>query len=548
MTTDAYRAAPVSSLHEDAPGGDSMSVSTDSDTRHAAIAMTRREWLRLVGAGAAAAAVPGALRAQAGPRRGGVLRVSASANPSSLDPATGGSGLDHSFLWPIYDTLVEWDYETLQPIPGMAQWRYPDPKTLVLAIRPGIVFHDGTACDAEAVKFNLDRGRGDQRSNIKADLSSIDSVAVTGPLEVTVKLKHPDSALPAILSDRAGMIASPTAIGGLGNEHDRKGVGAGPWKLVSWADNQGVSLVRHDKYWRDDRGFVDGIEIAIMPERATGLRSVIAGQNDLAYQLPPRLVPLIERSKDVELVTGPTLYCRQLYLNLSRGPLADVRVRQAMNFALDREAYVKVAQSGFGEPAYMNLPSSHWAYDPEVAKLYPHDPDKARALLAEAGFKNGLELTAGGYIDPDNVRRGEILMDQLGKVGIRLKFTNGTVPEISAQYFAQEKKFDTLLAAWTGRPDPAMSYGLMYGKDAYFNAGRVEVSAELTELLAKSRESEDLEVRKSVLSRVQRIVMEQALVLPIAFEAEMTAVTKRVAGYRSNLLGKPKYEFVSLSQ
>ncbi|MBE0593608.1 MAG: peptide ABC transporter [Gemmatimonadales bacterium] len=525
-----------------------MSSGRKSGSALPGAAMTRREWLMMMGAGTAAALVPGAVLAQGAPRRGGTLRVSAFANPSSLDPATGGAGSDHTFLWTIYDTLVEWDYETLEPRPGMAQWKYPDPTTMVLTISPGILFHDGTACDAEAVKFNLDRGREDQRSNIKADLSSIDSVAVTGPLEVTVKLKRPDSALPAILSDRAGMMVSPTAVGKLGNEHDRKGVGAGPWKLVGWADNQGISVVRHDKYWRDDRGFVDGIEFSIMTERATGLRSVVAGQNDLAYQLPPRLKPLIDRSNDVELITGPTLYCRQIYLNLSRGPLADVRVRRAMNFAIDREAFVKVAQSGYGEPAHMNLPSSHWAYDPEVAKLYPHDPDKARALLAEAGFKDGFDLTIGGYTDADSVRRGEILMDQLGKVGVRLKFTNGTVAEISAQYFGKEKKFDALVSAWTGRPDPAMSYGLMYGKDAYFNAGRVEVSAELTELLAKSPESEDMAVRKEVLSRLQRIVMEQAMVLPVAFDAEMTVVRKTVKGYRPNLIGKPKYEFVSLAQ
>ena len=524
-----------------------MSVSMDPDDHPPVATMTRREWLLMLGAGAAAGAIPGVLRAQGAQRRGGVLRVSGSANPSSLDPATGGSGLDHSYLWPIYDTLVEWDYKTLEPRPGIAQWKFSDPTTMVLTISPNVLFHDDTACDAEAVKFNLDRGRGDDRSNIKADLSSIDSVEVTGPLEVTVRLTRPDSALPAILSDRAGMMVSPTAAGKLGDEHDRKGVGAGPWKLVEWADNQNITVTRHEKYWRDDRGFVDGIEFSIMPERATGLRSVVAGQNDLAYQLPPRLKPLIDRSKDVELVTGPTLYCRQIYLNLSRGPLQDVRVRQAMNFAIDREAFVKVAQSGFGEPAHMNLPSSHWAYDPEVAKLYPHDPDKARALLAEAGFKDGFDLTIGGYTDADSVRRGEILMDQLGKIGIRLRFTNGTVAEISAQYFGQEKKFDSLVSAWTGRPDPAMSYGLMYAKDAYFNAGRVEVSAELTELLAKSRESEDMAVRKEIFSRLQRIVMEQALVVPIAFDAEMTAISKKVVGYRPNLIGKPKYEFVSLA-
>jgi ABC-type transport system substrate-binding protein len=480
-------------------------------------------------------------------RRRGVLRVSAFANPSSLDPATGGAGSDHTFLWTIYDTLVEWDYQTLEPKPGMARWEYPDSTTMVLNINPGIEFHDGTACDAEAVKFNLDRGRSDARSNIKADLSSIASVEVTGPLQVTLKLSRPDTALPAILTDRAGMMVSPAAVAKYGNEHDRRAIGAGPWKLVTWADNQNITLTRHEKYWRDDRGFLDGIEFAIMPERATGLRSVIAGQNDLAYQLPPRLKQLIDRSKDIDLVTGPTLYCRQIYLNLSRGPLQDVRVRQAMNYAIDRDAFVKAAQSGIGEPAYMNLPSSHWAYDPEVAKLYPHDPAKARALLAEAGYKDGFDLSIGGYTDADSVRRAEILMDQLGKVGIRLKFTNGTVAEISAQYFGQEKKFDALVSAWTGRPDPAMTYGLMYAKEAYFNAGRVEVSKELSELLAKSRESEDIAVRKQVFSRIQRIVMEQALVVPLAFDAEMTAVTKRVVGYKPNLIGKPKYEFVSLA-
>ncbi|MFN5511472.1 MAG: peptide ABC transporter, partial [Burkholderiales bacterium] len=120
-------------------------------------------------------------------------------------------------------------------------------------------------------------------------------------------------------------------------------------------------------------------------------------------------------------------------------------------------------------------------------------------------------------------------------------------PEISGQFFGNEKKFDLLISAWTGRPDPAMTYGLMYGKDAYFNAGRVEVSAELQQLLQESRASENLEVRKQVFSRLQRIVMEQALVAPLAFTLEFNAIHKKVQGYKPNLLGKPKYEFLSMA-
>jgi peptide/nickel transport system permease protein/peptide/nickel transport system substrate-binding protein len=221
-------------------------------------------------------------------------------------------------------------------------------------------------------------------------------------------------------------------------------------------------------------------------------------------------------------------------------------VRQAINFALDREAFVKSALSGIGEPATMNMPISHWAYDKSVSTMYPHDPARARKLLEEAGFKNGLELTVGGYTDQDSVRRGEIVMEQLAKVGIRLKFINGSIPEISAQFFGNEKKFDALLSAWTGRPDPSMTYGLMYAKDAYFNAGRVEVSAELSNLLVESRASDNIDTRKAVFAKIQRIVMEQALVAPLAFQYEMDAVSSKLHGFKPNLLGKPKYEFISM--
>ena len=229
----------------------------------------------------------------------------------------------------------------------------------------------------------------------------------------------------------------------------------------------------------------------------------------------------------------------------ARKPLDNLKVRQAINLALDRNAFVKASLAGVGEPAYMNLPKSHWAFDETLVGLYPHSVDKARALLAEAGFKNGIDLTVGSYTDQDSVRRSEIVGEQLAKAGIRLKFTTGTIPEISGQFFGNEKKFDLLLSAWTGRPDPSMTYSLMYSKDAYFNAGRVDHGAKLAELLAESRAAERIEGRKLIFWQLQRIVMEQALVAPLAFQHELVAVSNKVKGYKPNLLGKPKYEFLS---
>jgi len=507
------------------------------------IALRRREALALLGAGALGATSLDAL-AQA---KGGVLKVASPANPSSLDPATGGAGSDHVFLWTIYDTLVDWDYATLKPVPGMAEWATPDANSFVLTIKPGITFHDGTPMDAAAVKFNLDRNRGDARSNLKVDLVNITAVDVTGPLTVKLTMKQLDAALPAILSDRAGMMVSPKAVQALGNEHDRKPVGAGRWKFVSWADNQKVVVTRNDKYWRAGQPALDGLEISVIPEMATGLRSVVAGQNHLAYGLSARYSPIASKAKNVTVVTGPTLYCYMLYMNYAKGPLTNPKVRQAINFALNRQLFINATMGGVGEPAAMLLPSTHWGYDKAVAALYKFDPEHGKKLMAEAGFPNGLDITVGGYSDQDSVRRAEVLIEQLGKIGIRCKFTNGTIAEISGQFFGNEKKFDALLSAWTGRPDPSMTYALAFGKGAYYNAGRSEASEALSQLLLDSRAKEDIAYRKGVFAKLQHIVMAQALAAPIAFQFEMDAVATTVKGFKPNLLGKPKFWDVSIT-
>jgi ABC-type transport system substrate-binding protein len=513
-----------------------------ADQTGLSLPLSRRRALALLSGAFAAPALGGNALAQGTPTRGGILRVSAAANPSSLDPTTGGAGSDHPFLFTIYDTLTEWDYATLQAKPGLAEsWAFSDPTTLVLNLRQGVTFHDGTPFDAEAVKFNFDRNKTDPKSNLKADISSVASADVTGPMQVTLKLSVPDSALPGIFSDRSGMMVSPTAVKTTGNV-DRKPVGAGAYKFVSWADGDRIVVARNKKYWKPDRPYLDGIEFAIIPEMTTGLRSVVAGQNDFVYALPPRQKAIIERANALKVVTGPTLYCVQLYLNKAKPPFDNLLVRKALNHAIDREAFVKAAFAGLGEPARMNLPSSHWAYDKSVAELYPCDPDKARKLLAEAGMKDGISVEMGGYTDQDSVQRQEILIEQFSKVGIKTRFTNGPIAEASAAFFGPERKFSALLSAWTGRPDPSQSYTLMYTKDAYYNAGRTEPPPGLVDALNESRASQDIDIRRAAFAKVQRIVMENALVAPLVFQYELDAINAMVKNYRPNLLGKPKFE------
>jgi len=522
-----------------------MKTQVDSKLNVRQTLLQRRQTLAMFAGSAAIGLVGMPTWAQEAKKKGGILKVAALTNPSSLDPATGGAGTDHVFLWTLFDTLVEWDYATLRTKPGLADWSFPDPKTMLLTIKPGINFHDGTPCDAQAVKFNLDRNRQDARSNLKADLASITAVDVVGALQVKLTLKAPDVVLPAVLSDRAGMMVSPKAVKELGNDHDRKPVGAGPWKFVRWEDNQRVVVTRNENYWKSGEPYADGIEISVITDQATALRSVTAGQNDMVYALSARYKPLIERARNITLVTAPTLYCIQIYFNFGRAPLNNLKVRQAINCAIDRNAFINAGMGGVGEMAAMQLPTSHWAYEKSLADLYKFDPERSRKLLSESGLSN-IELSFGGYNDQDNMRRNEIIMEQLGKVGIKAKFTTGTIPDISGQFFGAEKKFDALLSAWTGRPDPSMSYALMYGKEAYFNAGRAEVSPDLAALLQESREKSSIEERKISLSKIQRILVEGAFSAPLAFQFEIAATGARVKGFRPNLLGKPKFNDVSL--
>jgi peptide/nickel transport system permease protein/peptide/nickel transport system substrate-binding protein len=510
-------------------------------------ATTRREAMALISGAIAGMALGGDARAQGAPKRGGTLRIAAFTNPSSLDPTTGGAGSDHAFLFTMYDTLTEWDFDTLKPRPGLAEsWSFTDPTTLVLNIRTGVTFHDGTPVDAEAVKFNFERNKSDPKSNIKADLATMASAEVTGPMQLTLKLNAPDAAMPGILSDRAGMMVSPTAIKAGGGSVNRTPVGAGAYAFVSWADGERIVVKRNEKYWKANRPYPDGIEFSIIPELTTGVRSVTAGQNDLIYQLPPRQKAVVERSNNLKVVNGPTLYVFQFFLNWAKPPFDDVRVRKAFNLAIDREAFVKASLAGLAEPAYMNLPKSHWAYDKSVAELTPHDPEKARKLLAEAGFKEGTTIEIIGYPDQDSIQRQEILIEQFRKAGIGVRFLNSPVAEASAAFFGPEKRGSALLAAWTGRPDPSLTYSLMFTKDAYYNGGRAPVPAELEAAIKASRASEDVEIRRKAFATVQRLVMENALVAPLAFQYELVAMNKKVQGYRPNLLGKPKYDDVWL--
>jgi len=348
--------------------------------------LDRRTLMKTAIAGAGALALPASAFAQASPTKGGTLRLAMPYNPAALDPMTGRNLPDLNTLYAVFDALIDFAPDTLELKPGLARsWTFTDPKTLVLELVDGVNFHDGTPFNADAVKFNLDRYKTDQRSNVKADLASVDSVEVTGESQVTLKLNRPNAGMPAMLSNRVGLIVSPKSVQDNGGNVDRKPVGTGPFTFVSWQDNDSIILKRNDKYWKPSLPYLDGVDIKIINELNTAVRAVVAGERDLAVNLQAPQKVIADKSPNVAAVAVPSLVLYGGFINYGKPPLDDLRLRQALNYAINRDEINKIAAAGLGQPSSAIFPKEYWACDPTTQNFYPYDPASASSFFALSG-------------------------------------------------------------------------------------------------------------------------------------------------------------------
>jgi ABC-type transport system substrate-binding protein len=341
------------------------------------------------------------------------------------------------------------------------------------------------------------------------------------------------------------MMVSPTNIKHNGVNADQSPVGTGPWKLESWRNNDRFIATRNESYWRPALPYLDGVNVAIMGEPATALRSVIAGENDLATSLGPQQKLLADRSKLTTQLTH-SMGMVGIYLNYGRPPLSDARVRQALNYAIDRDAFNQAIAMGLDVPTSAIIPAEHWACDPQTATYYRYDPGKARALLAEAGYPNGIELPMLGWSDQISMQRQEVIVTQLARAGIRVALTPVSPSASSTMFFGSAKQGAGRMAQIAARPDPSQEYDNLFSKDAYFNAGGVELAG-YRELLDATMATTDRAARKAAFAKLQRFVVENALLVPIVFNTSINVHHPRVKNFVAGLIAKPKCTTVWLS-
>lgn len=463
------------------------------------------------------------------------LRVAYPQDVSSLDPVRGNAGTDHAILWTMYDTLINWDPTTLEPIPGLAEeWDQSDPSVLALTLREGVVFHDGTPFNAEAVKYNLERAAA-EGSNIVTDVSSIESVDVVDDTHVNINLKAPNSALPLILTDRAGMMVSPTAAEAADGDLSLAPVGTGGWSFVEWRRGASVQVERFDDYWDADAVRAPSITFSVITDPTTRVTALNSGQQDFVVDVPPSSAESVEGSAAASLAQSSRVLIAQIYLNDAKPEVSDKRVRQALSLATDRAEILEAGYFGFGSVADEWMPADHWAH---AGLAYDYDPEAARALLAEAGATD-LSFTLGVTQDPNWIRIAEILKAQWAEVGVTIDIAPVENTQGSSDHFADGRTV-AWMANWTGRPDPSQTFLSLFGKDGYFNAGHIDFPG-LQDSVEAANAASALDDRAAAFRDTADIVYDEVPAIPLVFADLLVGLSDKVSGYEPNLLGKPKF-------
>lgn len=455
----------------------------------------------------------------------GVLVVGQIAEPKSLDPHAVTAVNDFRILLNVYDGLVRYADGTLEVEPALAtDWTISeDGLTYTFTLREGVTFHDGSELTAEVVKFNFDRMLDEEHPYhdtgpfpLAFFFSSIDAVTALDPQTVEFTLSEPYAPFLSNLAYPTGLIVSQAAVEEHGADFGRNPSGTGAFRFAEWNANTLVAVERFEDHW-DGAPALDAVLFRPVTDANTRLAEMMSGGLDIMVEVPPDAVSIFAEDPafTVHEQAGPHLWF--LILNTRDGPFAQQAVRQAANYAIDKRALVDDILQGTAEIAAGPTPPAFaWAHD-ESLEPYPHDPDRARALLEEAGY-DGSEVTffvtegGSGMLDP--VAMGTAIQADLQEVGMTVKIEtyewNTFLGEVNP---GLEGKADMAQMAWmTNDPDTLPFLALRseaMPDQGGFNSGYYS-NPEVDRLLEAARAETNQEVRADLYRQMQQIVHEDA--------------------------------------
>lgn len=476
------------------------------------------------------------------PKKGGEVTIAYLADSTNYDPILSASGSDHALLWPIYDTLISFSPE-LEPQPGLAEsWEFTDDKTLILHLREGVTFHDGTAFDGEAVKFNIERINSDDSK--VPDLKNIESVEVIDKKTVKLHLKVSDSSILLALSDKGGMMVSPTAVKEYGDNFSQNPIGAGPFKLVNHIPNGEIVYEAYEDYWQEGKPYLDKMTVKVMADENTRINALKSGEVDFADMITPGNVQNLKSDSNIVLKDIMPVRFNMLFLNASMPPFDNKNVRLAVQHGINREAIVQGLNFGQGEPANTIFPKEYWAADPDITIDY--DPEKAKQLLKDSGLKK-ISFSMIHFPIAKYARGAEIIRDQLKEIGIEVELEPMEITKGTTSFFS-EMTSPAFATDWTGRPDPQIAVQLLFSANSYLNPGKYS-TPEIESLISKAASTYDQEERAELYKEIsKKALLEEAIGIPLVYEPMTSAMNHKVKGFEPNLMGKPIFSSIWMEE
>lgn len=460
------------------------------------------------------------------------IMVGMTGDGSTLDPANWTNINERHFIPAIFDNLVAVD-ENLGLVPGLATEWTPSEDGLewTFRLREGVLFHDGTTCDAEAVAFNI-RWVLDESNGLRhrADISMVTDVEVVDPLTVKFILDSPFAPLPATLYESVGYISSPTALETYGADYGSKPVGTGPFKLVEWRRDNQLVLERFEDYWQADLPRASGITFMPIPDTAVKLTNLRSGTIDLVDEIAAADVEAVESDESLQVFTLAGSRWPMIRLNTIVEPFDNVLLRQAFSHAIPREGIIQAIYFGRAQPAYGPIsPLYSSVYDPDIEQAgLAYDLDLARQKLEEAGMADGFAFTLDIGATPQTARMAELIQASVSEIGIQMEIQ----PQESAAFTERlrSKEFQAALGSWTPRPDVDGTVYQHFHTDGLANWVSYS-NPEVDALLDQTRTAPLGEERNELFRQAERIIANDVPWAFIVFEELARAARSAVSGY-----------------
>lgn len=461
---------------------------------------------------------------------------------STLDPTGSNDVPSHNMQEPIFERLLKRD-ENMELIPGLAkEWAFIDDQTVEFTLEENVTFHDGEEFNAEAVKKSLDRVIDPKIGSPKYDnFAMIESVEVIDDFTVQVKTEYPFAPILAHLSHTGASIISPKLI-----EEDYKAidegkepgvaisenpVGTGPFKYDDWTPGEEITFVRNEEYW-GEKAIVDTVTMKVSPESGTRLADLERGFVHATDPVQPNEVAQLNDSDFAEVLETSSTGLAYIGFNMDKGPFEDIRVRQAVSMALNKDEVIDGVYDGFGVKGKGPLAPNVFGYDENVDGLQ-YDLEEAKKLLAEAGYEDGFSATLWTNDNPQRIDTAILLQDAVKELNIDLK-----IDQMEFGTYIEELKkgeHDLFMLGWTnpmldadhglymlfhssskGVPPNAMWYG----------------NDEVDELLEDGRQEMDDEKRLDIYKELQEKIIEDAPMIFLDYQVYLTAVRNNIEGFR----------------